>query len=165
MIDWKEESHICINAQRAGPLLVLHIVLRCNMWFHKLRPTLHLQMHHYCISVTAACLRTDALYVRCTLLSRVLSGCLKQIVLYPIQSTVGPFLGPILHPGQTAAVAVVSFWASDKLRFRTLELLIVSKWDSGTQPRCRSESLVPSTQSVESKETNISYPCRALINT
>lgn len=99
-------------------------------------------------------------------MSTVLSGSLKQIVLYPIQSTMGAFLGPILHPGQTAAVAVVSFWASDRLRFRTLELLIVSKWDSGTQPRCRSESLVPSTQSVESKETNIkqiSYPCCALI--
>lgn len=60
-----------------------------------------------------------------------------------------------MFPGQTAAVAVVSLSASDKLRCRTLELVMVSKWLSGTHPRCRSDSLVPSTQSGKEKETDI----------
>lgn len=54
-----------------------------------------------------------------------------------------------LAPAHTAAVAVDTFRASARLRCRTREFVMVSKWDSGTHPRCRSESLVPSTQSEE----------------
>lgn len=54
-------------------------------------------------------------------------------------------------PAHTAAVAVDTFRASARLRCRTREFVMVSKWDSGTHPRCRSESLVPSTQSEEEK--------------
>lgn len=55
-------------------------------------------------------------------------------------------------PAHTAAVAVDTFRASARLRCRTREFVMVSKWDSGTHPRCRSESLVPSTQSEEEKK-------------
>lgn len=60
-------------------------------------------------------------------------------------------------PAHTAAVAVDTFRASARLRCRTREFVMVSKWDSGTHPRCRSDSLVPSTQSEE-EENKISKP-------
>lgn len=57
-------------------------------------------------------------------------------------------------PVQTAAVAVVSLMASERLRCRILELVMVSKCESGTHPRCRSDSRVPSTQSGRKKGSN-----------
>lgn len=53
----------------------------------------------------------------------------------------------------TAAVAVDTFRASSRLCCLTREFVMVSKWDAGTHPRCRSDSLVPSTQSEEQRNT------------
>lgn len=107
---------------------------------------------HYCISVTASCLWTTPSHFMSTVLpvGQPEADCI-------VSYTVSPQWEPscVLHAGQTAAVAVVSFWASERFRFRTFELVIVSKWDSGTQPRCRSESLVPSTQSVKKTKKKI----------
>lgn len=46
----------------------------------------------------------------------------------------------------SAAVAVVILWMSIRLRCRAFSLLMVSRCDSGAQPRCLSDIRVPSTQ-------------------
>lgn len=56
-----------------------------------------------------------------------------------------------LSPAHTAAVAVDTFRASSRLCCLTREFVMVSKWDAGNHPRCRSDSLVPSTQSEKQR--------------